>query len=318
MPIHLLLLSALLILSHPTTQAQAPAALSPAKPVACPAVAQSCANYDALVFVHGIYGNKGTFENPRTKFSWPREIPPRFRGRQVDVFSLNYQTELISWARSGSPNFKDLNAAVFEVLKPLRMREYRSIGFVAHSLGGNVVSSYIHFTKTSRSHPASSQHAYVITLATPVLGAQIADLGSIFKSALGMSDPLLESLTKNNLFLEMLLEFRKAEGPKRELYGCRAINLHAAYEEKYLGPFLVVTRDSSEASVTQLASSPIVGFRLDHSEIAKPSDSSHEVYRWVNQKIDDEFVRLSAWDKAVSMQPTDKKLCVDIPFKPEG
>ncbi|RYY73307.1 MAG: hypothetical protein EOO52_18035 [Gammaproteobacteria bacterium] len=296
---------------------QTKAEVIPVRKVNCAVDVSTCTDFDAIVFVHGIYGDRDTFINPDTKFNWPEQMPLKFGERSVDIFLLNYQTELIAWTKHANPEFTDLTDAVYAAMKPLRVRQYRSIGFIAHSLGGNVVSTYIHYNKTARNHPASSQHAYVVTLATPVLGAQIADIGEHLKSAFGMQDTVLASLQKNNLFLQMLLKFRKLEGNKREMYGCRAINLHAAYEEKHIGPLLVVDRDSAGQSVADLTSSPIVGFNLNHFSIAKPTNQQHEVYRWVNQRIEDEFVRLSTWSKAVSNQPYDRKLCTDISFKPE-
>lgn len=285
--------------------------------VDCKETAATCEDRDAIVFVHGIYGGEDTFFNKDTNFNWPEELPYSYRGQPVDVFFLKYQTELISWARGTNVKFKDLNATLYQVLKPLRMRQYRSIIFICHSLAGIVMASYIHYVKTKRGHPAASQNACLITLATPVLGAQVANIGSFLKSILGMSDQLLESLKKNNIFLEMLLEFRKAENEKRELYKCRPVSLHAAYEQEYLGPLLIVPRESADNPIVGLTSSPIVGFQLDHSEISKPTDRNHEVYRWVNQIIDKEFVRLELWSMMVFNQPKDRKLCLDIPFKRE-
>lgn len=303
----------------PTSAMAQVASLAPARPTTCPASASTCEQYDALVFVHGIYGDKSTFVNPSTNFNWPQQLPNRYRDRPVDVFVLSYQTELLAWLRQTNPKFDQVVLAAYEALKPLRMRQYRSIGFVAHSLGGNVVSAYISYVKSKRSHPGSSQHAYVITLATPVLGSQLADLGTVIKNALGFSaDPLLDSLRRDNQLLRMLLEFRKAEGDKRELYGCRPISLHAAYEEKQVGPFMVVTRDSAETSVSGLTSSAVVGFRLDHFSIVKPTDRQHEVYQWVNARIDEEFVKLSAWSKAVALHPPLRRMCTDIDYKPEA
>lgn len=246
-------------------------------------------------------------------------MPPDFRDRKVDVFSLNYETRLFAWLQEAGPKFDELMLSVYAALKPLRQKNYRSIGFVAHSLGGNVVPAYITYVTLKSNHPGSSQHAYLITLATPVLGAQIADLGTEIKRVLGFSaDPLLESLKNDNQLLRTLLEFRKAEGGKKELFGCRPMSLHAAYEQKHLGPFLVVSPGSAALSVAGLTSSPVVGFPLNHSAIAKPSNKQDEVYKWVNQRIEDEFVRLSAWEKAVALHAPSRRLCTDIDRKPEA
>ena len=314
-----LLLMLVLLLLGRSSLAQDAVTLTALRPPACTQATATCENYDAIVFVHGIYGDATTFVNPDTKFDWPSEMPTTFRDRKVDVFRLNYESRLFAWLRQAGPKFDEVVLSMHDALKPLRTKNYRSIGFVAHSLGGNVVPAYITYVTLKMSHPGSSQHAYVITLATPVLGSQLADLGTEIKKALGFSaDPLLESLKQDNQLLRMLLTFRKAEGGKKELFGCRPISLHAAFEEKQVGPFLVVSPDSAALSVAGLTSSQVVGFPFDHFAIVKPSDKQHRVYQWVNQRIDDEFVRLSAWEKAVALHPPLRRLCIDIDRKPEA
>src|SRR5262245_29011316 len=114
---------------------------------------RQCANRDAVVFVHGIYGSDDTFTNSSTHFDWTKSFP-RFMGdREIDVFKLNYHTKLLAWARGANPEFTELALSVLSAMKPLRTAEYRSIGFIAHSLGGNVISTYVHSVKTQLGHP---------------------------------------------------------------------------------------------------------------------------------------------------------------------
>jgi hypothetical protein len=147
-----------------------------------------------------------------------------------------------------------------------------------------------------------------------VLGSQVADMGVELKRLLGMKDPLLESLTKGNLYLEMLNEFRSMEGEKEGRLGCRPVHLHAAYEQRYLGPLLVVTPDSAAQAISRLANSPIVGFALNHSEIAKPSSEGHGVYRWVLGRIQDEYERLEVWDRNRELVAAEFRLCPGTMF----
>lgn len=301
-------------------RAQAPqplAGLEPARPLHCSPSRISCDEFDAVVFVHGIYGSRETFVNADTRFDWPKEFPRTISERPVDVYRLNYQTALLTWARDRDPRFEEVAKAVRDAMKPLRVREYRTIGFIAHSLGGNVISTYMHMIKTGLGHPQRSQHAYAITLATPVLGSQVADVGSALKTLLRMNDDLLNSLTNENLYLRMLREFREEEDPKEKRYVCRPVHLHAAYEEKYLGPILVVRPDSAAASVSKLVKSPIVGFPLDHSAIAKPDGPHHAVYRWVLSLVEDEFSRVATWDAAHRSLPTARRLCERMDLLPE-
>lgn len=292
--------------------AQQPATLTPAAKPRCEKV--TCEDYDAVVFVHGIYGDEGTFKNPATGFDWPSRFPRRIRDRDVDVYRLNYQSALLSWAKQSNPDFKDVAAAFVKELRPLRVKRYRSIGFIAHSLGGNLTSTYIHAIKSGQGHPERSQHAYIITLATPVLGSDVASLASPLKQVLQMDDRLLASLTKNNLYLQMLLEFREAEDEKGFRYGCRRVNLHAAFEQARVGPVTVVSPDSAALSISTLVASPVIGFPLDHFAIAKPRDRTDPVYRWVQDKVAGEFGRLEEWDLLRGALPWAKRLCVKVDF----
>ena len=284
----------------------------------CGAELVTCQDFDAVVFVHGIYGGTDTFKNPDTGFDWPKEFPNVVKDRRIDVFRLTYRTALLSWASGSNPDFEAVAQAVFKAMTPLRKRQYRSIGFVAHSLGGNVVSTYIHMVKTQLGDPQRSQHAFVITLATPVLGAQIADLAGELKTLLNMKDPLLNSLQQGNLYLTMLNEFRLLEVQRELRYVCRPVHLHAAYEEKYLGGLLIVTPQSAAASIANLANSPIVGFARNHSTIAKPANSQDVVYQWVQARVEDEYMRIATWDYDHRMLPPSLRLCEKVGFIPEN
>lgn len=284
----------------------------------------SCEGYDAIVFVHGIYGGRATFENTKTGFYWPGNIGRVIAGRPVDVFSLEYRNTMVSWAQGKNPSFDSVAFQVKEALKPLRAKKYRSIGFITHSLGGNVISTYMLMLLTNPGHPQRSQVAYVINLATPTYGAQVADMALEMKRTLGMNDYLLESLERENLYLVMLNVFRSEENVKGARNGCRASNLYVAIEGKDTGFIRIVSRDSalgrpdSEEYARQMtensAAKRVQEFDRNHIEISKPKDKNDEVYIWVSEILDEEFGRLSGWDEAVQSNPPEKRLCEQIPF----
>jgi len=300
---------ALLLAVCSGVSAQSPAKLSSVGPQACAETRSSCADFDAVVFVHGIYGDDETFRNQTTGFDWPSAFPRVIKDRSIDVYRLNYQSALLSWSGQKNPEFDSVATAIFAAMAPLRKRNYRSIGFIAHSLGGNLVSTYIHDVKSGRGHPERAQNAYYITLATPVLGADIASIASPLKQMLAIDDDLLKSLTTQNLYLRMLKHFRDAEGPKGERLGCRAVHLHAAYEQSRVGPLTVVGVDSAALSIANMVASPIIGFPLDHFAIAKPRSASDPVFVWVNDRVVSEFGRLEEWDVARASVPARFRLC---------
>jgi hypothetical protein len=298
---------------------QEAAQLTPVGTVQCEiGRAADCTERDAIVFVHGIYGAEDTFRNEATGFDWPTQFPRAIDTHRVDVYWLGYRSKLIAWARGDNPSFEDIAKSVFDALRPLRTSGYGSIGFIAHSLGGNIVATYIHYLKTKLGHPQRSQNAFIITLATPVLGAQIADLASILKASLLMSDPLLESLKAGNLYLSMLEQFRELEEDKERRYSCRAVHLHAAIEQEYLGPLLIVGPGSAAKPISNFVKSPIVAFPLDHAEIAKPRGAEPGgVYGWVLDRVGQEYQRISTWKAAHAGSPPSRQLCEGIDHLPE-
>lgn len=292
-------------------QCSSPACVVPARQIQCSPEFQTCKDFDAIVFVHGIYGDAGSFTNPSTGFNWPKQYPTTIANRRIDVFRLNYSDALASWAHGSNPSFEALVDSAYEAMKPLRKRQYRSIGFIAHSLGGNVVSTYLQLVLDNLGHPQRAENAFVITLGTPVFGAQIADVVSELKSFFFMSDPILNSLKKDNLYLTMLKDFNNRAGTKGVAHGCRPVHLYAAIEEKYVADIVgVVSPDSSVTPITGLVSSPIVGFPLNHLDIAKPTGPGDQgVYDWAETQVEAEYQRLAAWDQAYQSAPPSRRLC---------
>jgi hypothetical protein len=157
----------------------------------------------------------------------------------------------------------------------------------------------------------------VITLATPVLGAQVADIADVLKSSLGIHDDLLKSLENDDLYLRMLVEFRGEESTKGKRYACRDVDLHAAYEEKYIGPLLIVKPQSATLSISNMVSSPVVGFPLNHLQIVKPNGPNDDVYRWVLDRVGSEYSRLATWDAGHASSLAARKLCELTDLIPE-
>jgi hypothetical protein len=302
-------------------QKDRPATLEPARPLQCRSA--PCSNFDAIVFVHGIYGSRETFYNARTGFDWPKMLPETLptdaRGgfTHVDVYVIEYRSAMLSWARGDNPSFEAVATTVFRLMAPVRKKQYRSIGFIAHSLGGNIVSTYIHMVNTRYGHANRAENAFVVTLATPVIGAQVADIFGLAKNQVFINDHLLQSLESGNLYLRMLNEFRAAEDPKAESYGCRAVHLHAAIEQKYLGPVLVVSPQSAGASISEMVSSPVVGFPLNHMEMAKPTGPDDPLYLWVMDRVGDEYRRMSDWQESHAQAAPEFFLCQRAPLLPE-
>jgi hypothetical protein len=98
--------------------------LTGVSPIVC---LNDCQHADAVVFVHGIYGDEETFRNADTGFDWPSDLPDALAQREglaVDVYRLNYQSALLAWARQKNPDFVTVADAIGEQLGQLRRKGY--------------------------------------------------------------------------------------------------------------------------------------------------------------------------------------------------
>jgi hypothetical protein len=276
------------------------------------AIKRSCTGRDAIFFVHGIYGDKDTFKNGI--FDWPSKLAEALDD-QVDVYVIEYRTKLLSWLKRDIASFDDVSDALFAKLqgKPmpgsgnmrdglLSFRPYRSVGFIAHSLGGNITAAYIHTVKSELGHEERAQNGFLITLGTPANGAQIANVGVAIKSMLGIQDPLLRSLERDNTFVRMLASWRNAEDRKATRFDCRPVDLYVGVEGAPMLGMTIVSKESAEEPYKTLAQEVKFFDGYDHSRIAKPIDANDPVYVWVLDIIKKERKRLDDWDQPALCQ----------------
>src|SRR5262245_36948943 len=128
----LLVATLLVLVAAPALAQTKPVSLQRIDPK-CPAArpepppnAGNCADFHAVVFVHGIYGDATTFKN--RDFDWPKSL--KVDGRSIDVYRVNYQSAFLSWAKKNNPQFDDIADQFLKELAPLRGLNYRSIGFI--------------------------------------------------------------------------------------------------------------------------------------------------------------------------------------------
>lgn len=257
----------------------------------------SCIGRHAIVFVHGIYGGAETFTNTDVTppFNWPEQVPAQIAGSPVDVFRVEYRTALLSWAKENIASLDQVIEAIYPAISSLRSRGYSSVNFVAHSLGGNVVKAYLHSVKSEDGHVERARHGFVLTLGTPVNGASIANVGLLLKELLGMRDPLLSSMQRDNTFLRMMNLWARQEDAKATKFRCRPVHLYAGIETQPLGPIQVVDVASAQGALPSFAVSR--SFRFNHSEIAKPKSRTAEPFLWFMQIAVTEITRVNGWNQ---------------------
>src|SRR5262245_8770783 len=253
-----------------------------------------CRDFDAVIFVHGIYGDETTFKNGA--FDWPNEFAQELGGRKIDVFRINYKTAMFAWLRSNIATFDDVVQTLYDSMygsdergtgpSPLITNGYRSIGFIAHSLGGNLATAYLHTVKTWRGHNERPRYSFVITLGTPVNAAQIANLALVAKWILGMNDPLLSALTSDNTFLRMLTYWKRAETSKAESFGCRRVALYVGLEGAWMAGMSIVDSTSALAPLAGLQFHSRMFADYNHEQLAKPANRSDPIFQWVNDSVE--------------------------------
>ena len=114
-----------------------------------------CVRRDAIIFIHGIYGGRTTFHNG--DFKWPEELKEELGVDGVDVYLVRYKTSLFAWLRKNIASLDEIVDELFTKLHGNHLqarfgitedKPYRSIGIIAHSLGGNVAGAYLHYVKS--------------------------------------------------------------------------------------------------------------------------------------------------------------------------
>jgi pimeloyl-ACP methyl ester carboxylesterase len=214
-----------------------------------------CPDHDAIVFVHGIFSDDTSFRNG--SFDWPSQLPTEIGGHKIDVFRISYTTQFFSWLKSSS--IDEVTYSIFRAVYPepnsgdpgsaLHPDRYRSVNFIAHSLGGNIALAFLHTVKSELGHAERARYGFVVTLGTPINGAQIANVGEIAKRLLGMpADPLLASLERDNTFLRMLALWHRSEDVKARKFRCRLIDLYAGIEGADMHGIRVVPEASAESA----------------------------------------------------------------------
>ncbi len=262
---------------------------------------EACSQHDAIVFIHGIYGNDSTFKNG--DFNWPVSLKKDFSDQNLDVYLIKYNQALIEWLKKDVATLDEIVEALFGQLHGDREvyshgllfnRPYRSVGIIGHSLGGNVATAYLHYVKSELGHTARAKHPFILTLGTPLNGSQIANVALIAKQIiLGWEDPLLRSLQHDNTFLRMMTGYRRAERNKASRFECRPVHLYAGVEGARVLGLRIVPLESAVKPLQEIGAKEIKYFEsYDHSEISKPSDRSDPLYVWVKGIIDAELKRV--------------------------
>lgn len=239
---------------------------------------------DALIFVHGILGSKDTWLNKDTNAYWPDLLARDPDLNDIDIYRADYENYLL---RAG-PSMEEVLQSFSRGMQPIHRRKYRSIQFIAHSLGGLVVRRYLVHITNRYGHWELNRYRQVIMLGTPIDGSYFATI-----SEYASQNQLLRVLTpiRENDFLQMMTVSVNDIIFKREQ--CPSLNFYVGYEKKALFLNKIVSPESATSSI--MCPPPtdsdsdwrncIRGFDRDHISLVKPADASDDVYKWVKMLI---------------------------------
>jgi hypothetical protein len=244
-----------------------------------------------VVFVHGLGGSGySTWHSAGELGFWPRTLAadhPR-----ACVWALHYQASVLDTPLTRAPTMDLLDRAAW-LLEELVQNDVpaRPIVFVAHSLGGLLVKQALQFSSVlgpQRWRPVWAQTRAVFFVATPHVGAQIANAAITLANALRGTHPLgrfacwpsraLKNLEKNNPTLRYLTDWYKDHAP------VQGVETRAFSERKPVGGLMVVDETCASPQVAGCVASPLGD---DHFTICKPSGKTHQVYRGVSEYVSD-------------------------------
>lgn len=236
----------------------------------------------AIVFIHGIWGSADTWKNAETGKSWLALIREDSDLSDFDIFRLDYAT---MFANSG-PSAEVILESMVTALGPVLKRDYRSVQFITHSLGGLILRGYIVHLKSKTMHRDLSKIRLGLLMASPGRGSYWGDVARVFSESSALR--ILGDIKEND-WAQLVGGLMLNISEKHESLGCPSLRLYGAYEEEKTLGVLVVNKESASSGVfssEQPVHSP-QGFRRNHSTIVKPRDANDEVYLWAKSLLRD-------------------------------
>src|ERR1043166_960756 len=122
----------------------------------------------AVVFVHGVLSSGDVAWTADNGVSWPELLAKTRQGRRTNIFVFSYKTDYFS----GAYRLSDVVDSLKEELKLAGILDFKTIIFVAHSMGGLVVRKLI--VERSNHFREKNTDIGMFLLASPSLGSRYA------------------------------------------------------------------------------------------------------------------------------------------------
>ena len=218
-----------------------------------------------IVFVHGLFSGPEAWRCD-SKHYWPEMIANDSSAAfsDTDVYVVKYATP----RRGGSMTMADIETSIVNELEAEGIfRRYKSVVFVAHSMGGlltqQILTTYV--DKGLRAKVPA-----ILLYGTPQEGSKVAKLASLFNN-----DPKLKELASGDG------NFILPDEDLRWLHmGSPRIDRFCAYETRNERGFKVVGRDSATRGCDD-----IIAIDANHQNLVKPCSTESASYTFLKNKI---------------------------------
>lgn len=248
-----------------------------------------------VVFVHGLGGGAySTWDsgNSTELGYWPKSVA--IQRPSSCIWTLHYTARILEWnpfARSSTIDLLDRAAWLVELLLQNNIQA-KPIVFVAHSLGGILVKQALQFAQSmgpSHWRAIWDQTQAVVFLATPHVGAELANVAMALANAARAANPLtrfllrpsvaLENLRKDNPILRYLGDWYRDQV---QIQGIETIAFAEA--RPYFGT-MIVSSSSANPQIANVRATPLSD--ADHISIAKPAHKASAVHARLSRCLEE-------------------------------
>lgn len=128
----------------------------------------------AIIFVHGLQGDPYTTWTKKGCRSLPHLFMDDKAYKNFDIFTFGYNTGFVF----NRDNFKEVSDLLYTEID-VRLKDYNSIFFITHSMGGIIVQSMLEEQVERRNKKFIKRVYGIVYLAVPFLGSPVATTASI-------------------------------------------------------------------------------------------------------------------------------------------
>jgi hypothetical protein len=224
-----------------------------------------------IVFVHGVFGDACSTWKARNGAYWPDLVAHDDLFSGSDVYVYNFPTPKLRASYNVGELAADMKLHLDDAGIP---GVYKHVVFVAHSMGGLIVRSYL-----LDSRPDPKRFPVLLFYATPTTGADIANLARVISDNPQLTD--MRKMTTDDAGVLGLIQSQWQSSPYRS--GTKS---YCAYEKLPTAKIMIVQRESA----TQLCTERFQPIDTDHIDIVKPQGRDDSSYLFLRAAYRDNFI----------------------------